>query len=213
MENLRVLVVDGHEVVRIGVRSIIESQQGWKVAGEAATGKDGIELAERLAPHIVVTDVSLPDVNGLEATKRIVERSDRVRVLVLTMYKLDQMWRQALEAGARGIVLKSDASSEIVHAVKAVHEGKVYLTPTVSDSILGMISSPRTEGKSDGLTPREREIVRLVCQGEPNKSIAASLEISVRTVETHRARVMKKLNLHSMGDLVRWAIRNHVADL
>ncbi len=211
---LRIVIVDDHAVVRRGVRALLESQPGWEVSAEATTGREAVELARRLRPHIVVMDLSLPDLNGLEATRQIVKESPQTEVLVLTMHHSEQLARDVLQAGARGYVLKSDADQSLIAAVESLRQHRPFLTSTVTEFVLeGYMrrsDAPDEGTPKDTVTPREREIVQLLAEGNSNKAAAAALGISVKTIEAHRANIMRKLRLRSISDLVRYAIRNKI---
>jgi DNA-binding NarL/FixJ family response regulator len=206
-------VADDHELVRCGVRALLGIRRDWKIVGEAVDGKQAVEKARKLRPDMLIMDISMPDLDGLEATRQILQVSPQTKVLTLTMHESDQMVRRVLEAGARGYVLKSDLARQLVKAVKSVSHGNIFLTPTVSNLVLeGFLKAgkpPEKTGSSQrGPTPREREIIRLLAEGKANKQIAEKLGITVRTVETHRAKIMTKLDLHSVIELVHYAIRN-----
>ncbi|HYN09019.1 MAG TPA: response regulator transcription factor [Vicinamibacterales bacterium] len=211
MTPLRILIVDDHAVVRHGVRALLESQPGWEIAGEAATGREALELAKRLQPDIVVMDLSLPELNGLEATRQIVKESPRSEVLVLTMHHSEQLAREVLQAGARGYILKSDADESLIAAVESLRQHKPFLTSTVTE--FGLDEYMRRAEKDGSVahaavTAREGEIIQLLAEGRSNKEAALALGISVKTIEAHRANIMRKLGLRSVSDLVRYAIRN-----
>jgi DNA-binding NarL/FixJ family response regulator len=217
MSSLRILVVDDHAVVRRGVRALLEGHPGWEVCGEAGTGREAVEKAGRLKPDIVVLDLSLPELNGLEATRQILRESPRTEVLVLTMHHSEELAQQVLQAGARGYILKSDAGESLIAAVETLVRREPFLTPRLTELVLERyVRGPGgREGDSDGgivLTPREREIVLLVAEGSSSKTIASALGISVKTVETHRTNVMRKLRLRSVSELVRYAIRNGLVE-
>jgi DNA-binding NarL/FixJ family response regulator len=211
MTPLRIIIVDDHAVVRRGVRALLESQPGWEIAGEAATGREAVDLAKRLQPDVVVLDLSLPELNGLDATRQILKESPRTEVLVLTMHRSEELARNVLQAGARGYVLKSDADQSLIAAVESLRMHKPFLTSTVTEFVLDDYIQ-RTEDGSGyaAVTPREREIIQLLAEGRSNKETASALDLSVKTVEAHRANIMRKLRLHSASDLVRYAIRNKI---
>ena len=209
---LRILVVDDHAVVRRGVRSLLESHEGWEVCGEATTGRDAVEQSRRLRPDVVVMDLSLPELNGLDATRHILKDAPETEVLVLTMHQSEELARDVLQAGARGYVLKSDADENLIAAVENLRQHKPFLTPTVTEFVLdGYIREGADQDASPGaVTAREREIIQLIAEGKSNKKAASALSISVKTVEAHRANIMRKLHLRSVSDLVRYAIRNKI---
>jgi DNA-binding NarL/FixJ family response regulator len=210
--SLRILVVDDHAVVRRGVRSLLESHEGWDVCGEATTGRDAVEQSRRLRPDVVVMDLSLPELNGLDATRQILKDAPETEVLVLTMHQSEELARDVLQAGARGYVLKSDADANLITAVEHLRQHKPFLTPTVTEFVLdGYIRDGADPDAARGaVTPREREIIQLIAEGKSNKDAASALSISVKTIEAHRANIMRKLHLRSVSDLVRYAIRNKI---
>src|SRR6266404_5983563 len=213
--KLRILVADDHELIRRGIRGLLRVQRNWKVTGEAANGQEAVAKARNLKPDVIILDIGMPDVDGLEATRQIRKAAPNSKILILTMHESNQMVRRVLEAGARGYVLKSDLASHLVKAVKGVSKGKVYLTPKVSEIVLeGFLNagkeSRRAQGSHIRPTPRETEIIRLLAEGKTNKTIATELGITVRTVETHRAKIMLKLDLHSLTQLVHYAIRHNI---
>jgi DNA-binding NarL/FixJ family response regulator len=209
---LRILVVDDHAVVRRGVRSLLESHEGWEVCGEATTGRDAVEQSRRLRPDVVVMDLSLPELNGLDATRHILKDAPETEVLVLTMHQSEELARDVLQAGARGYVLKSDADENLIAAVENLRQHKPFLTPTVTEFVLdGYIRDGADQDAFRGaVTAREREIIQLIAEGKSNKQAASALSISVKTIEAHRANIMRKLHLRSASDLVRYAIRNKI---
>ena len=209
---VRILVVDDHAVVRRGVRSLLESQEGWEVCGEATTGRDAVEQSRRLRPDVVVMDLSLPELNGLDATRHILKDAPETEVLVLTMHQSEELARDVLQAGARGYVLKSDADENLIAAVESLRQHKPFLTPTVTEFVLdGYIRDGADQDAVRGVvTAREREIIQLIAEGKSNKKAASALSISVKTIEAHRANIMRKLHLRSVSDLVRYAIRNKI---
>ena len=214
MTCLRIVVVDDHAIVRRGVRALLESQPGWEVAAEATTGREAVEVAKRLQPDIVVMDLSLPELNGLDATRQILKESPRTEVLVLTMHQSEELARNVLQAGARGYILKSDADESLIAAVDSLRRHKPFLTSKVTEFVLDDYLR-RAEEQDDAaphtaLTVREREIIQLLAEGKSNKEAASALGISVKTIEAHRANVMRKLHLRSLSDLVRYAIRNKI---
>lgn len=212
MTSLHIIIVDDHAIVRRGVRVLLESQPGWEVTGEAATGREAVDLAKRLRPDVVVMDVSLPELNGLDATRQILKDTPRTEVLVLTMHHSEELARNVLQAGARGYVLKSDADQSLIAAVESLRQHKPFLTSTVTEFVLDDYLHRKEEGNASpvAVTPREREIIQLLAEGKSNKETAAALTVSVKTVEAHRANIMRKLRLRSVSDLVRYAIRNKI---
>jgi DNA-binding NarL/FixJ family response regulator len=209
---VRILLADDHDIVRRGLRQLLEEQPGWEIVGEAVTGRQAVEMAKKLTPHVAIFDLQMPELNGLEATRQLRKALPSTEVLIFTMHESEQLIREVLAAGARGYLLKSDASRHIVGAVEALAQHKPFFNWRVSETILdGFLRSGSATGDhaaSDPLTGREREIVQLLAEGKSNKQISARLEISVKTVETHRATIMRKLDAHSVVDIVRYAVRN-----
>jgi two-component system response regulator NreC len=208
---IRILLADDHALVRHGFRMILAAQPDMEIAGEAGNGREAVELAQKLKPDVVVMDVTMPELNGIEATRRLIELSPRTRVLALSMHKDAVYVREILRAGARGYLLKDSADSDLLAAVRAVAKGEGYLSPGVSDAVLSDYRRHVTD-PLDLLTSREREVLQLIAEGKTNKEIATSLGLSVYTVEAHRGRLMEKLNLHSTGELVRFAVRSGLID-
>ncbi|MGA8104206.1 MAG: response regulator transcription factor [Candidatus Acidiferrales bacterium] len=213
-KTLRILVADDHGLVRSGIRGLLLAHRGWKLEGEAVDGVDAVAKANKLKPDLAIIDIAMPNLDGLETTRQILETNPDIAVLILTMHESSQMVRRVLEAGARGYVLKSDLVGHLVKAVKAVSRGKMYLTPKVSSIVLeGFLKAGKESNDRNSQakpTPREQEVIRLLAKGQGNKEIATALGITVRTVETHRARIMSKLGLHSLTELVHYAIRNRL---
>jgi two-component system response regulator NreC len=208
---IRILLADDHALVRHGFRMILAAQPDMEIVGEAGNGRDAVELAQKLKPDVVVMDVAMPELNGIEATRRIIELAPRARVLALSMHKDAVYVREILRAGARGYLLKDSADADLIAAVRAVAKGEGYLSPGVSDAVLSDYRRHVTD-PLDLLTSREREVLQLIAEGKTNKEIATSLTLSVYTVEAHRGRLMEKLNLHSTGELVRFAVRSGLID-
>jgi DNA-binding NarL/FixJ family response regulator len=210
-KKARILLADDHSVVRRGFKLILDSQDDMEVVGEAANGREAVQLAEQLQPDLVVMDVSMPELNGIEATRRIAEVSTRTRVLALSMHKDSVYVREILRAGAKGYLLKDAADHDLLSAIRAVSRGEGYLSPAVSEGVLSDYRKHVTN-PIDLLTSREREVLQMISEGRTNKEIANTLNLSVYTVEAHRGRIMEKLNLHSTSELVRFAIRNGLID-
>jgi DNA-binding NarL/FixJ family response regulator len=208
---LRILIVDDHAVVRRGVRALLESQAHWEVAGEATTGREAVDTAKRLRPDIVVMDLSLPELNGLDAARQILKDSPATEVLVLTMHHSEELARNALQAGARGYVLKSDADQNLIAAVESLRQHKPFLTSAVTEFVLDdYIRHVDDTPRYPEVTHREREVIQLLAEGKSNKESAVALGVSVKTIEAHRANIMRKLHLRSASDLVRYAVRNNI---
>ena len=212
MTSMHIIIVDDHAVVRRGVRALVESHPGWEVVGEATTGREAVDLAKRMQPDIVIMDLSLPELNGLDATRLILGESPHSEVLVLTMHHSEELARNVLQAGARGYVLKSDADQSLIAAVESLRQHKPFLTSTVTEFVLDdyIRRADETGAWVAALTPREREIIQLVAEGQSNKETASALGVSVKTIEAHRANIMRKLHLRSTSDLVRYAVRNKI---
>jgi DNA-binding NarL/FixJ family response regulator len=218
MAPFRILLADDHEVVRAGLRALLEEQDGWEVVAEAADGRDAVDKASKLKPDAVVIDIAMPSLNGLEAVRQIIKAVPSTKVLVLTMYDSDPLIQQVLQAGARGYLLKSDAGRDLVSAIDALRRNKTFFTPKVSQMVLEgyLDKNPKERQELEGepeslrLTSRQREIVQLLAEGKSSKEVAAVLGLSVKTAETHRANIMRKLDCHSVTELVRYAIRNNI---
>jgi DNA-binding NarL/FixJ family response regulator len=218
LKKLRILIADDHGLIRRGARIILQARRGWKVVGEAANGREAVEKAIKLKPDVVVVDISMPELDGVEVIRQIRASVPDTKILVLTMHESDQMVRRALDAGANGYLLKSDLTEYLPKAVRAVAENKSFLTPKISEIVLeGFINARNkpVEEKRTGLriTPRELEIIRLLAQGKSNKELSTQLGITVRTVETHRSKIMLKLGLHSLAELIHYAMRNEIISL
>jgi DNA-binding NarL/FixJ family response regulator len=210
---LRILVADDHQLLRQGLRTLLETQPGWKVCGEAITGTEAVEKARQLQPDIVVLDVHMPEMDGLQAAREILAARPQIEVLILTIDESAEVIRNVSEAGAHGVVMKSDAAHDLVAAVSALARHEPFYTSKVSEIMLRTharpLGSPLAESDAvqAGLTDREREVVVLVAEGRSSKEIAMALNISVKTVESHRRNLMHKLHLRSVADLVRYAMR------
>lgn len=211
MNRIRILVADDHSIVREGVRMILSGQEDFEVVGEASTGREALEQARALQPHVVVMDISMPDMNGIRATEKIRKELPSVQVLGLTMHEEDSYVFELLKVGAAGYVLKRAAAEDLVAAVRATHRGEAFLYPSVAKMVvqdfLQRAPAKEKEKALDGLTEREREVLTLIAEGLTNQEIAGRLFISIKTVQTHRAHIMEKLNLHDRTALVRYAIR------
>ena len=217
-QNLRIMVADDHEVVRRGLRALIESEEGWTVCGEASDGCSAVDQVAALAPDVVLMDVAMPHLNGIEATRRIVQgQSPRTIVLILSARESESLVQEALAAGARGFMLKSDAGQELLGAVRSVSQGRPFFSARVAEFVVqGYMRSGSDRGNQAApkpvLTARERQVLQLLAEGKSNKQVASALEISVKTAESHRANLMKKLRVQSLSDLVRYAIRNQMIE-
>jgi DNA-binding NarL/FixJ family response regulator len=212
---ISILIADDHDVVRRGMKSLLQAHAGWEVSGEAVNGREAIELAKKLRPNVVVLDVTMPEVGGLEATRQILKSVPRVEILILTMHDSEELVKEVLNAGARGYVLKTDTGRDLVKAVEAVSEHKPFFTTKIAEMVLdGYLEHDRQPGpaqvRASSLTSRELEVVHLLAEGKSNKEVATALGISTKTAEAHRINIMRKLNLHSIAELVRYAIRNQL---
>jgi DNA-binding NarL/FixJ family response regulator len=212
MGKIRVLIADDHPFIRRGIKALIESQDGWVVCGEAVNGREAVEQASRLKPDVVVMDIVMPELNGIEATRQIAALSRQTEILILTMDNSEELARHVLRAGARGFILKSDADSLLVTAIESLSRHCPFLTSRVTTFVLDDFLQKSSSG-NDILSPREREILQLIAEGSSNKEVATVLSISVKTVETHRANIMRKLELTSVTALVRYALRNRIATI
>jgi len=212
MKGARILLADDHEIVREGVRALVQRRPGFEVCGEAATGRRAVELAEELRPDIVVMDIGMPELNGLEATRQIKKSLPEVEVLIFTANETEEVVRHVFKAGARAYLLKTEANQHLIPALEMLSKHRTYFSSKVSEMIFSgyMLGAAGVEDTT--LTPRERETVQLIAEGKSNKEIAEVFGISVKTVETHRAAIMRKLHLDSSASLVRYAIRNGIVE-
>jgi two-component system response regulator NreC len=211
MKAIRILLADDHAVVRQGFKMILNAQADMEIVGEAGNGREAVDLVETLKPDVVVMDVAMPELNGIEATRRVSEVSPHTRIIALSMHKDSVYVREVLRAGARGYLLKDSGAGDLVSAVRAVARGEGYLSPAVSNAVLDDYRRHVTN-PIDLLSSREREVLQMLAEGKTNKEIAAILNLSVYTVDAHRGRIMEKLNLHSINELVRFAVRNGLID-
>ena len=215
MSELRILIADDHELIRRGVRTLLEAEPGWKVVAEASDGQEAFEKAKETKPEIVVLDIGMPRLSGLEAARRLKRTLPQIKVLMLTMHDSERLAWEVLNVGALGYVTKSDTARDLVIAIEALRRDKTFFTPKVDriilDSFLNGGSSKRAkEMQGEQLTSRQREIVQLLAEGKTSKEVSALLNLSVKTVETHRANIMRRLSCHSVSDLVRYAVRNNI---
>jgi DNA-binding NarL/FixJ family response regulator len=218
LKRLRILIVDDHEIIRQGLRAVLQTQAHWEVVGEASTGRQGVEVARELKPDLVIMDISMPDLNGLDAAREILREEPLTEILILTFHDSERLVRMVLESGARGYVLKSDATRDLVAAVEALSQHRPFFTAKIAHLVLeGYLKAGQpgaaAEEPTERLTLREREIVQLLAEGHSNKEVAGRLNISTKTVETHRSNIMEKLHIRSITELVRYAIRNKITDL
>ena len=216
MTSLRILVADDHDLMRRGLKSILETHVGWEICGEAHTGNEAVAKAEELKPNIAILDITMPELDGLEAARQIRRVSSKTEILVLSMHYSDQLIRDILEAGVRGYVVKTDSDRDLVLAVEALANHKPFFTPHATELMLSNLNSASgfqasgSETLKDRLTVREREIIRLISEGQSSKEVASTLGISVKTADTHRANIMRKLQVHTVSELVRYALRNQI---
>ncbi len=210
----RVLVADDHEVIRQGLRALLEEENDYEVCGEAANGWEAVEKARRLRPDVVVLDVSMPGLNGLEAARQIRGARLETEIMVLTGYDSEQLAQKLLAAGVHGYLLKSDLPSDLLAGINSLRQHRPFFSTKITTMVLnGYVSTLTDESSLDAsLTARERQIIQLLAEGKSNKEVANSLGISVKTAETHRARLMQKLNLHSIADVVHYAVRNRIIE-
>jgi DNA-binding NarL/FixJ family response regulator len=216
---LRILIADDHDVARRGIRSLLESHSGWQVCGEAKDGREAIELARTANADLILLDIGMPNLNGLEAARQILATNPDALILILTMHDTDQVVREVLRAGARGFLLKSDAGRDLIAAVEALQQQRTFFTTKVSQMVLnGFLNRDPQEDEdsyNEGnlLTSREREVIQLLAEGKTSKEVAVTLKLSVKTAETHRTNLMRKLDLHSVADLTRYAVRNGIVQV
>lgn len=215
MNSVRVLIADDHEIVRQGIRTIVQSCHGVEVCGEASDGRQAVQMAAALRPDIVVVDVGMPQLNGLDATRQIVQHDPKIKVLVLTMHESEQIVRDVLAAGARGYLLKTDAGRDLISALEALAGHKTFFTSKVAEHVLTTYLNGGSERQisKDLLTAREREVVQLLAEGKSTKEVAVALDLSVKTAETHRSNLMRKLDIHSVSELVLYAVRNNIVHI
>jgi DNA-binding NarL/FixJ family response regulator len=214
--RLRILIADDHGVVRRGVRSLIGDNGGWEICGEVADGAEAVAETKRLRPDVVLLDITMPGLNGLDATRAILREVPGTKVMILTMHESEQVVREVLDAGAHGYILKSDADCDLLKALEALKEGRPFFASKISQMVLAGYLHPGTSQRraSPGeLTARQREVVALLASGKSNKEVATALGISVKTAETHRSTIMRRLKLNSFSDLVRYAVRERIIEL
>jgi len=216
MKTASILIADDHALVRRGLRALLETQPRWKVVAEVSNGRDAVESASTLQPDVAILDIGMPRLNGMDAASLIFKASPKTRILMLTMHSAEDLIQRTLSAGASGYVLKEDAEKDLIAAVDALLHHKTFFTSTASDVILGHMRVRANKGTADEargrLSVREREVVQLLAEGKSNKEIAAQLNLSTRTVENHPAKTMDKLKLRSLGELVRYAVRNKIVE-
>ena len=217
MKHLRILIADDHDLMRRGIKTLLQCHSGWDICGEAKTGREAITKAEELKPDILILDIGMPDLNGVDAARRVRKVSPSTEILILSVHYSDQLIREIVDAGIRGYIVKSDSDRDLIIAVETLANHKPFFTPYVTEVILGNLNSggPVKETPElirERLTSREREIVQMLAEGKSSKEVASSLGISTKTAETHRANVMRKLDMHSVSELVRYAVRNQIVE-
>lgn len=214
MGALRLLVADDHQIVRAGVRSLLEAEPGWQVVAEAADGREAVAKTVALRPDVVLLDIGMPVLNGLEAARHIFESGSQAKILMLTVHDSDAMIRKALRVGIRGYVFKTDAARDLVNAVKDLQDGNTFFTSKVADVVLDAFINCRARSAENvsPLTLRQREVTQLLAEGHSTKEVATLLNVSAKTAETHRANIMKRLDCHSAAELVRYALRNQIIE-
>ena len=215
MKIVRILIADDHDVVREGLKTLLAARADFQVCGEATTGREAVAQARELKPHVVVLDFSMPELNGLEATRQIRKALPGIEVLILTMHDSETLAREVLAAGARGFLLKTHAKRQLVAAVDALARHQPFFTGALSALVLDTFLHPdkhpaKSSAPADRLTPREREVIQLIAEGRTSKDVALQLGLSVKTADAHRANIMRKLDLHSVSELVRYAVRNQI---
>jgi DNA-binding NarL/FixJ family response regulator len=209
---LRILLADDHEVVRRGLRALLESEPTFQVCAEAANGRDAVRKAKEVTPDVAVIDINMPELNGMEAIRRIRKVSPRTQIVILTMFESERLLREAVGCDVKAYILKSDAARDLITAINAVALSRPFFSPAISSILLDHYAkTPRGE-PGEQLTGREREILQMLAEGNSNKDIATALSISVKTAETHRGNILRKLGLHSLTELIRYAIRNQIIE-
>jgi RNA polymerase sigma factor (sigma-70 family) len=215
-QKIRILIVDDHTLLRDGIQSLLEEQEDIVIVGQAEDGREAVRLAHQLRPHVVLMDIAMPLLNGLEATRQIKREHPEINVLVLTMYDHEEYFRQMLEVGASGYIIKRAAASELVAAIRAVSQGEAVLSPVITRLLLEEYlhrDANKMESDPDALSPREREVLQLIAEGKTSREIAEIMHLSVKTVQSHRTSLMQKLDLHDRGDLIKYAIQKKIIEL
>ena len=215
MPGMKILLADDHDLMRRGLKSLLEARPGWTICGEARTGTQAVSMSEEFQPEVAVLDVSMPELSGLDAARQIRKVSPKTEILILSVHYSDHLIREILRIGVRGYMVKSDSDRDLVNAIETLSRHKPFFTSCATELILTHSRRVQTDASSstdlvERLTPREREIVQLISEGKSSKEIASLLGISVKTAETHRANIMRKLHVHSVTDLVRYAVRNEI---
>ena len=208
---LRILIADDHEIVRQGLRVLVQSHPGWDVCGEAVDGWDAIQKARELTPDVIALDIGMPNLNGLEAAREILRETPKTKILFLTIYDTEQAVKSAVQIGAKGLILKSDAARELLVAIEAIQRNATYFSSQTSQAILRSdLRGNRRSSDKATLTKRERQVIQLLAEGKSTKEVASMLELSLKTAETHRSNIMGKLGLHSISELVLYAVKNSI---
>jgi RNA polymerase sigma factor (sigma-70 family) len=214
LKKIRILIADDHGIVRKGLRLQLEQNSSFEVVGEATEGREAVRMAEELAPDVVIMDIAMPNLNGIQATTQVVKKNPQIGVIILSMYSDETYLMRTLAAGAKGYLLKDSADVDLYRAVEVVAEGKPFFSPAIADTLLEdymrQLQQRGLQDSYDLLTEREKEILQLVAEGKSNKDVAAILNLSTNTVETHRTRIMQKLDLHSTADIVLYAVRKGI---
>ncbi|MGA2335944.1 MAG: response regulator transcription factor [Terriglobales bacterium] len=222
MSTLRILIADDHEVARKGIRALLETRQGWEICGEAKDGREAVECAKQMKPDVVLLDIGMPSLNGLDAARQIRTALPETSILILTMHDSEQVVREVLAVGARGFLLKSDAGRDLVAAVEALQQRRTFFTTRVAQLVVEGYLHPNNDNNNNNnknrpgrplLTPREREVIQLLAEGKTTKEVAVALNLSVKTAETHRTNLMRKLDLHSVAALTIYAVRNNIVQV
>jgi DNA-binding NarL/FixJ family response regulator len=217
VNSLRILIADDHDLMRRGLKSLLESHPGWTICAEAQTGREAVEKAKQLRPEIAVLDITMPELNGIEAARKIQKASPITEILILSVHYSDQLVRDVVGAGVRGYIVKSDSDRDLVAAVEALAKHRPFFTPLATEAMLTGLNSAssgleKPEPTEDRLTSREREILQLLSEGKSSKEVASVLDLSVKTAETHRSNIMRKLKIHNVTELVRYAVRNRIIE-
>ena len=214
MNTIRILLADDHVVMRRGIRALLERRPDFQVVAEAGDGREAVELTETHSPHVVVADIAMPNLNGIEAARQIAQKSPQTAIVILSMHSDESYVLRALKAGARGYLLKDSPESDLINAILAVHEGKAFFSPAISkmlvEDYMRQLQQRGAEDSYELLTTREREVLQLLAEGKSNKDVAAMLNLSLHTVETHRSNILQKLNLHGTPELILYSIRKGV---
>ena len=214
--TIRILIADDHTLMREGIRALLEDQTDIVVVGEASDGREAVRLANQQRPNVILMDIAMPSLNGLEATRQIKHEHPEINILVLTMYDHEEYLRESLEAGASGYILKRAAASELIVAIRAVHAGEAVLSPSITRMLLNDYlrrEVPMVEVEANALTSREREVLQLIAEGKTSREIAEILNLSIKTVQSHRGSIMQKLDLHDRGDLIKYAIQKKIIEI